>query len=167
MLTCVLMWCKMGLRGETWGITRKFMFIGEYSHNLDDKGRLAIPAKFRRDLSKGAVVTRGLDNCLFLYTKIEWEKLAEKLAVLPISQANSRAFSRLMLAGAMDVELDKQGRVILPEYLRQFAGLKKSVIIAGLYNRLEIWDEENWNKYKGQTEAESGVIAERMAELGV
>lgn len=143
------------------------MFIGEYSHNLDDKGRLAIPVKFRDQVKKGAVVTRGLDNCLFLYTKTEWEKLAEKLAALPISQANSRAFARLMLAGAMDLEIDKQGRVILPEYLRQFAGLKKEVVLAGLYNRIEIWDNEKWNTYKGQTEAESGNIAERMAELGV
>ena len=143
------------------------MFIGEYSHNLDDKGRMAIPVKFRRDLAKGAVVTRGLDNCLFLYTKTEWAKLAEKLAALPISQSNSRAFARLMLAGAMDVEVDKQGRVVLPEYLRKFASIKKSLVVAGLYNRLEIWDEELWNKYKNQTEAESGAIAEKMAELGV
>ncbi|MEK7680982.1 MAG: division/cell wall cluster transcriptional repressor MraZ [Patescibacteria group bacterium] len=143
------------------------MFIGEYSHNLDDKGRLAIPVKFRRELSKGAVVTRGLDNCLFLFTKNEWEKLAEKLAALPFSQSNSRAFARLMLAGAMDVESDKQGRVILPEYLRKFANLKKSVVVAGLYSRLEIWDDQTWTKYKSQTEAESGAIAEKMAELGV
>lgn len=143
------------------------MFIGEYSHNVDDKGRLAIPVKFRSDLSKGAVVTRGLDNCLFLYTKVEWAKLAEKLATLPISQANSRAFARLMLAGAMDVEVDKQGRIILPEYLRQFAGLKKEVVLAGLYNRLEIWDSATWSTYKSQTESQSGSIAERMAELGV
>ncbi|OGH93226.1 MAG: cell division/cell wall cluster transcriptional repressor MraZ [Candidatus Magasanikbacteria bacterium RIFOXYD1_FULL_40_23] len=143
------------------------MFIGEYNHSLDDKGRMAIPVKFRRELQKGAVVTRGLDNCLFLYTKTEWEKLAEKLAALPISQSNSRAFSRLMLAGAMDVELDKQGRVILPEYLRQFSGIKKNLVIAGLYNRLEIWDQDLWNKYKNQTEAESGAIAEKMGELGV
>ena len=143
------------------------MFIGEYQHNLDDKGRLAIPAKFRRDLQKGAVVTRGLDNCLFLYTKTEWNKLAEKLSALPISQANSRAFARLMLAGAMDVEVDKQGRVVLPEYLRAFAGLQKSAIVAGLYNRVEIWDESKWTKYKTQTELQSNEIAERMAELGV
>jgi len=143
------------------------MFIGEYQHNLDDKGRLAIPSKFRKDLLKGAVVTRGLDNCLFLYTKNEWEKLAQKLAALPISQSNSRAFARLMLAGAMDVLVDKQGRIVLPEYLRKFAGLKKNVIVAGLYSRLELWNEESWNKYKNQTEAESGEIAERMAELGV
>ena len=143
------------------------MFIGEYSHNLDDKGRLAIPIKFRDELKGGAVVTRGLDNCLFLYTKKEWEKLAEKLAALPFSQANSRAFARLMLAGAMDVEVDKQGRMVLPEYLRSFASLKKSVVVAGLYSRLELWDEEKWKTYKSQTEAESGDIAERMAELGV
>ena len=143
------------------------MFIGEYSHNLDDKGRLAIPVKFRNELKKGAVVTRGLDSCLFLYTKAEWQKLAEKLAALPISQANSRAFARLMLAGAMELDIDKQGRAMLPEYLRIFAGLTKSVVIAGLYNRLEIWDAEAWQKYKAQTEAESGSIAERMGELGV
>lgn len=143
------------------------MFIGEYTHNLDDKGRLAIPVKFRNDLKKGAVVTRGLDNCLFLYTKTEWQKLAERLATLPISQADSRAFARLMLAGAMDVEFDKQGRIILPEYLREFATIKKEVIVAGLYNRLEIWDKKKWDVYKTKTEAESGNIAERMAELGV
>ena len=143
------------------------MFIGEYSHNLDDKGRLAIPVKFRDQLKKGAVVTRGLDNCLFLYTKTEWQKLATKLAALPISQANSQAFSRLMLAGAMDIDVDKQGRVILPEYLRKFAGLKKELVLAGLYNRIEIWDVKNWESYKGQTEAQSGNIAERMGELGV
>ncbi len=143
------------------------MFIGEYAHNLDEKGRLAIPVKFRRDLSKGAVVTRGLDNCLFLYTKTEWEKLAEKLATLPISQSNSRAFSRLMLAGAMEVEIDKQGRVVLPEYLREFAGLKKSIVLAGLYNRAEIWDEQKWKTYKSQTETNSNEIAEKMAELGI
>ena len=145
----------------------QIMFIGEYAHNLDDKGRLAIPVKFRRDLSKGAVVTRGLDNCLFLYTKTEWEKLAEKLATLPFSQSNSRAFSRLMLAGAMEVEIDKQGRVVLPEYLREFAGLKKNVVLAGLYNRAEIWDEAKWKAYKTTTETNSNEIAEKMAELGV
>ena len=143
------------------------MFIGEYTHNLDEKGRIAIPVKFRRELSKGAIVTRGFDNCLFLYTAAEWAKLAEKLSTLSFSQANNRAFSRLMLAGAMDVEVDKQGRVVLPEYLRTFAGLKKNIVIAGLYNRAEIWDEEKWNAYKGQTEANSNEIAEKMGELGV
>ncbi|MBT4120705.1 MAG: division/cell wall cluster transcriptional repressor MraZ [Candidatus Magasanikbacteria bacterium] len=143
------------------------MFIGEYSHNLDEKGRLAVPKKFRADLSKGAVVTRGLDNCLFLYTKIEWKKLADKLATLPFSQAKARAFARLMLAGAMDVGVDKQGRVMLPEYLRSFAGLKKQVVVAGLYNRLELWDQKNWEAYKTKSEKESENIAEDMFELGI
>lgn len=143
------------------------MFIGEYSHSLDDKGRLAVPKKFRAALAKGAVVTRGFDNCLFLYTKIEWAKLAEKLANLPFAQANNRAFARLMLAGAMDVEVDKQGRVIVPEYLRGFAGLKKDIVVAGLYNRLELWDADKWSEYTKRTEAESTTIAEQMSELGV
>lgn len=143
------------------------MFIGEYSHNVDEKGRLAVPKKFRSDLSRGAVVTRGLDNCLFLYTKAEWKKLADKLANLPFAQANTRAFARLMLAGAMDVEIDKQGRAMLPEYLRTFAGLKREVIIAGLYNRLEIWDAGKWKSYTKRSEMASNDIAEQMAELGV
>jgi len=145
----------------------KTMFIGEYSHNLDEKGRLAVPKKFRAVLSKGAVVTRGLDNCLFLYTKAEWAKLAQKLANLPFAQANTRAFARLMLAGAMDVSVDKQGRIILPEYLRSFAALKKETVVAGLYNRLEIWDKAAWETYTAQNEKESAQIAEQMSELGV
>lgn len=143
------------------------MFIGEYQHNIDQKGRLAIPVKFRQQLSKGAVVTRGLDNCLFLYTKAEWQKLADKLAALPISKANTRAFSRLMLAGAMDVRLDSQGRIILPDYLRKYATVKKKVVIAGLYSRLEIWDELLWQKYKASTEKSSTDIAEALGELEV
>ncbi len=143
------------------------MFIGEYSHNIDEKGRLAVPAKFRGDLAKGAVVTKGLDSCLFLYTKEEWEKLAAKLAALPISRSNTRAFSRLMLAGAMDVGLDKQGRINLPEYLRKYAGMQKKVVVAGLFNRLEIWDDAKWENYKRSTEKSSGDIAEALGELGV
>jgi len=143
------------------------MFIGEYHHNVDEKGRLAIPIKFRSQLEKGAVVTRGLDNCLFLYPQNEWENLADKLTKLPINKANNRGFTRFMLAGAMDIEMDKQGRVILPDYLRKFAGIKKKVIIAGLYNRLEIWDEEKWIKYKQGAEKESENIAEALGEMGV
>lgn len=143
------------------------MFIGEYSISMDAKGRIAVPAKFRALLDNGAVVTRGLDHSLFLYSKPEWEKIAEKLAALPISQSNSRAFARLMLAGAFDVELDKQGRVVIPEYLRKFANISKKVVAAGLYDRVELWDEQNWNEYKTMTERESGNIAEALGELGV
>ncbi len=143
------------------------MFIGEYNHNLDVKGRLAVPAKFRKKLKGGAVVTRGLDNCLFLYTNEQWKKIAKKLADLPISQSKARAFSRLMLAGAMDVECDAQGRINLPEYLRKFANLNKKIVIAGLFDRLEIWDESKWNNYKTGAEKESVEIAETLGELGV
>jgi len=141
------------------------MFIGEYNHTLDDKGRVAVPVKFRLQLKKGAVVTRGLDNCLFLYPPAEWKKLADKLAGLPISQAKSRAFARLMLSGAMDAALDSQGRIILPDYLRQYAGLVKKVVIAGLYNRLEIWDQDKWQAYRANTEKDSSEIAEAMGEI--
>ena len=143
------------------------MFIGEYRHAIDEKGRLAIPIKFRESLTNGAVVTRGLDGCLYLYTAEEWKKLAEKLATLPMSQSNSRAFVRLMLAGAMDVSLDKQGRIVLPEYLRSYAGMRKDSVIAGLYNHLELWDEKSWEAYKAKTEKESGDIAEQLGSLGV
>ncbi len=143
------------------------MFLGEYNHIVDEKARVAIPVKFRKSLAKGAVVTRGLDNCLYLYPLNEWKILAEKISKLPMSQANSRAFSRLMLAGAMDVELDVQGRVVLPEYLRVYAGIAKKAVIAGLYNRLEIWDEEKWNVYKSNTEKGGNDIAEKLGELGI
>ena len=143
------------------------MFIGEYKHNLDSKGRLAIPVKFRSLLKKGAVVTRGLDNCLFLYPKEQWKEIAKKLANLPISQAKARAFSRLMLAGAMDVDFDNQGRITLPEYLRKFAGLGKKTVVAGLYDRLEIWDNNKWDKYKQGIESKSAEIAEALGDLGI
>jgi MraZ protein len=142
------------------------MFIGEYQHIIDDKGRLAIPLKFRERLGKGAVITRGFDSCLFVFPMDEWTKLAEKISALPFSQANSRAFSRLMLAGAMDVEIDKQGRVVVPEYLRTYSKLGKDTVVAGLYNRIEVWDRKIWEKYKAKTEKNSGEIAEKMGELG-
>lgn len=143
------------------------MFIGEYAHSVDDKGRLAIPVKFRASLNTGAVVTKGLDDCLVVYPKKAWSELAQKLASLPISQKNTRAFSRLMLAGAMDLELDRQGRVVLPDYLRKFAGLDKKVIVTGLYNRLEIWDEKKWQSYRSGVEGKSSDIAEQLGELAV
>lgn len=143
------------------------MFIGEYHHAIDDKGRLALPVKFREELGRGVVVTRGLDNCLFVYIQTEWNQLAERLSKLSVAKANTRAFARLMLAGAMELEVDKQGRVILPDYLRTFASLKKKVVIAGLLNRLELWDSAVWQKYQAGTERNAGDIAEALGELGV
>ncbi len=149
------------------GVTHALMFFGEYSHKIDEKGRLAIPMKFRTSLGKGAVVTRGLDSSLFLFPKEEWDKLAQRLAHLPLGKAGSRALSRLMLAGAMEAELDKQGRLVLPDYLRNYAFIKKEVVVAGLYDRVEIWDTKHWNAYKKSTEREAGDIAEQLGELGL
>ncbi|MBP9869298.1 division/cell wall cluster transcriptional repressor MraZ [Patescibacteria group bacterium] len=138
------------------------MFIGEFHHTLDDKGRMSVPVKFRASLAEGAVVTRGLDRSLFVYPKSVWETLAAKIAALSIGQADTRAFARLMLAGAMDVEVDKSGRIMVPEYLRTYAALTKSVVVTGLYDRLEIWDEAAWNEYSSKTEAAGNDIAERL-----
>ncbi len=143
------------------------MFIGEYKHSIDEKGRMAVPAKFRVELAHSAVVTRGLDHCLYVFTQPEWEAMAQKIKALPMTNANARAFQRLMLAGATEVELDGQGRALIPEYLRTYAGLTKQAIVAGVYNRLEIWDEESWNAYKAKTEAASDEIAERLGDLGI
>jgi len=128
------------------------MFSGEYLYKIDDKKRLAIPARFRNVLGKKAVITRGLDDCLFLYSAKEWEKLAKKLSQLPLTQADARGFARVMLAGAMEVNIDRLGRILVPDYLKKYAGLKKEAIVAGLYNRIEIWDSKKWSTYKEDKE---------------
>lgn len=143
------------------------MFIGEYHHSIDDKSRVAVPVKFREELKRGAVVTKGLDSCLVVYPQEQWKALADKLSSLPISQSNSRAFSRFLLSGAMDVELDKQGRMLLPDYLRQYAKMGRKVIIVGLHTRLEIWDEKQWEAYRAKTEEASIQIAEQLGELAI
>lgn len=143
------------------------MFIGEYTHSLDTKGRMAIPAKFRPRILNEAIITRGLDSCLFVFTKADWEELAKKLVALPMAQANSRAFARLMLAGATHAELDSQGRILIPDYLRTYAGLNKEAVVAGLYNRIEVWDTGAWADYKKKTESNSEEIAEKLGELGI
>jgi len=143
------------------------MFLGEYQHNLDIKGRVAIPSKFRQQLSGKAIITRGLDRCLFVFTDKEWEIFAQKIIALPIARSDSRAFTRLMLAEATDVEVDKQGRVLVPAYLREYAHLKKEAIITGLYNRFEIWNLDNWKEYKARTESSGDDIAEKLGELGI
>lgn len=140
----------------------EFMFIGEYNHSLDDKGRIAMPVKFRSALKGGAVATKGLDNCLFVYTKKEWAVIAKRLAQMPFNKANDRALARHFLAGAMELDFDAQGRITLPEYLRDFARLTKKVVIAGLYDRLEIWNEADWKTYKLATDKESTAIAEAL-----
>ena len=143
------------------------MFIGEYKHTIDEKGRMALPAKFRLKMKGAAIITRGLDHCLFVFTAADWEILAKKLMSLPLVQSNSRAFARLMLAGAMEADIDKQGRILISDYLREYAGLKKQAIVAGLYNRIEVWDTNKWDAYKRKTEKDSDEIAEKLGELGI
>lgn len=143
------------------------MFIGEYKHTIDPKRRLAIPVKFRKEIGDRMVLTRGLDGCLFIFSMNEWGQLAEKLGKLPMGQQDTRAFARLLLAGASEVEVDQLGRILIPDFLKEYASLKKTVVIAGLFNKLEIWDEERWNQYKGQLEKNSDRIAEKLGELGV
>lgn len=143
------------------------MFIGEFSHTVDEKGRVNVPAKFRGDLTQGLVVTRGIDRCLSVYPIDEWQRIAQKLSALPLSNRKSRAFTRLILAGAWDATLDSQGRIMIPEYLRSYASIRKHVIVTGLYNRIEIWDEDYWNQYRAQAEHDSENIAEALTGLGV
>ena len=143
------------------------MFIGEYVHTIDDKRRLALPSKFRKELGKKAGITRGLDNCLFVFPGNEWDNLANKLGKLPMGQRDARGFIRLMLAGAMDVSLDGLGRILVPDYLKNYASLKKQVVVTGVFNRLEVWDETAWGIYKKKIEKDIGDMAERLGELGV
>ena len=143
------------------------MLIGEYKHTIDAKKRLAIPAKLRRELGKGAILTRGLDNCLALYTLKEWQQMADKLSKLPSGQIDVRGFNRIILAGAVNVDFDRLGRILVPDFLKQYAILKKNVVIVGVYNRLEIWDETKWETYKQKTEKNVGDIAQRLSDLGV
>ncbi len=143
------------------------MFIGEYNFTIDEKKRVAVPVKFRKNLGKKAVITRGLDRCLVLYPLKEWEKVAKKLEGLPNSKVDARTFSRILLSGAVDVELDKLGRILIPDYLKKYADLKKNVVLLGLSNRIEIWSKEKWDEYKQKAEKEIGDMASRLEELGI
>ena len=143
------------------------MLIGEYKHNLDVKKRMAIPAKFRKELGEGGVLTRGLDNCLFIFPSKYWAPFAEMLGGLSITKKDTRSYARLFLSGAVEVEFDSLGRILIPDHLKEYADLKKTVVVAGLFNRLEIWDEEKWNNYKANLEENSDSIAEKLGELGI
>ena len=140
------------------------MFIGEYQHNLDAKGRISMPVKFRAKLGSSAIVTKGLDACLFVYPKEEWQKMTEKLARLPVASSSARSFSRMLLSGAMELEFDKQGRAVLPSYLRDYAGLKNEIVATGVLNRVELWDKEAWSRYSEETETNASENAEKLTE---
>ncbi|WP_213423352.1 division/cell wall cluster transcriptional repressor MraZ [Bhargavaea massiliensis] len=143
------------------------MFMGEYQHTVDTKGRLIIPAKFRDDLDGGFVVTRGLDKCLFAYTMDEWKRLEEKLKALPVTKKDARAFTRFFFSGATEVELDKQGRVNLPANLLSYAGLEKDCVVLGVSSRIEIWAREAWEGYFEESEDSFNEIAENLIDFDI
>lgn len=142
------------------------MFIGEYEHSLDEKKRISLPKSFRKDLGKKVVMTRGLDNCLFVYSRANWEKVAAKLQELSFAQADTRGFNRFILSGAAEVEVDSAGRILIPEHQKEFAGLKKNVIFTGVSDRVEVWDAENWKTYKARIEKQADALAEKLGEIG-
>ena len=141
------------------------MFKGEYNHTIDEKGRLIIPAKFREELGSEFVITRGLDGCLFGYNNTEWEVFEGKLRALPTTNKDARAFQRYMLSGAASVEVDKQGRILIPQNLRTFAGLEKDVVLIGVAGRIEIWNKDIYEKATAIDDMEE--IAEKMSDLGI
>lgn len=144
------------------------MFIGEYSHSIDTKKRLALPSKFRSELGgEKIVVTRGLDKCLFAYPMHIWKGIAEKLGNFPMGDPETRSFVRVLLAGAVDIELDSQGRILIPEYLRVYAQMEKNIVIAGLYDRIELWNDMVWKQYKENAEKNTDEIAKKLGDLGL
>lgn len=143
------------------------MLIGEYIHTLDPKKRLSLPSKWRSKLGKSLVVTRGLDNCLFVYPTSAWQAITEKVAALPLGQADTRSFNRFFLSGAVQVDVDKAGRILVPDFLKDFAKLKNRVVLAGIHDRVEIWDEKKWNDYKKKIEEQADTLAEKLGTIGV
>lgn len=143
------------------------MFLGEYQHSIDAKGRLIVPSKFRDDLGEHFVVTKGLDRCLFAYSKSEWQIFEEKLKQLPLTSAGARKFVRFFFAGAIECDLDNQGRINLPPNLREYAGLKKDVVSIGVNNRVEIWNKDGWNEYNNEENYISNDLAFEMESLGI
>lgn len=143
------------------------MFFGEARHNVDDKGRLILPAKFRDDLGFRFVMTKGLDNCIFLFPQEEWRIMEEKLKSLPMTNRDARAFVRYFFSGAAEGEVDKQGRIRIPQNLLEYAGLEKQSVIIGVGTRMEIWDQEAWDQYNNDDSLSYDQIAEKMSELGI
>lgn len=143
------------------------MLIGEYLHTLDSKKRLSLPSKFRKEVGKRVVITRGLDNCLFLFPEKSWMRIAEKLSSLPFGQADTRGMSRFILSGAVDTEVDGAGRILMPDFLKDFADLKSRVVLAGVSDRIEIWNEKNWEEYKRRIEKNADQMAEKLGDLGI
>ena len=145
--------------GEKWGI---FMFMGEYHHTIDEKGRIIIPSKFREDLGEKFIITRGIENCLFVYSLSSWEKITNKLESLPFTKKDARQFVRFFLSGATTAEFDKQGRVNITSPLISYANLQKDCVVIGTGDRLEIWSQEDWNAFFESASSNMSDIAENL-----
>lgn len=143
------------------------MLIGEFKHNLDSKNRLTIPAKLRMELGEKPVLTRGLDGCLFVYPNRDWQLFSEKINNLPLGQKKARDFKRFVLSGASEMEIDEMGRILIPDPLKKYAKLGKSIVVIGVQDRIELWDENIWDKYIAESEKLSGDIAEGLSEFGI
>jgi len=145
----------------------KYLFYGEYQHTIDPKGRVIIPSRFREGLSDKFIMTKGLDNCLFVYSPDEWSNLEAKLKNLPLSSKDARAFIRFFFSGATECEVDKQGRILVPQNLREYAGLEKDVYIIGVSTRVEVWDKDKWENYSEDESLSADKLAEKMEQLGI
>ena len=143
------------------------LFLGEFQHTIDDKGRLAIPAKFRPLLSDGLVITRGLEKCLYVWTLDEWRELSQKLGQLPMMQSDARRVARHFFSGAVDTRLDKLGRAVIAQFLREYAGLSDEVVVLGVHTRIEIWAKDGWDSERAIAEEQSATLAEHLAGLGI
>ncbi len=143
------------------------MFIGEYQHSIDAKGRIIVPSKFREELGYKFILTKGLDNCLFIYSMEEWTKFQERLSTLPMASKEARTFVRYFFSGAVECEIDKQGRLTIPQNLREHAKIDKEVVTIGVMSRVEVWSKQQWEEYNGDANLGYDEIAEKMAELGI
>lgn len=155
-------WCKVvKSRKEEWN-----MFIGEYQHGLDSKNRMIIPSKLREELGNKFIITKGLDGCLYVYPMKEWERLEEKLKLLPLTNKDARSFVRFFFSGACEVETDKQGRGLIPQNLLEYAGIEKEIVSIGVLTRIEIWSKQKWESYN-ESDIDFDSIAEKMSDLGI
>lgn len=143
------------------------MLIGEYTHSIDDKNRLSLPSKFRKEMGKSVVLTPGLDGCLFVFTGKQWEKISEKLSQGSFLKSDSRSFNRFMYGGAVEAEVDAIGRILVPDFLKDRAKLKEKVVIIGVQDRVEIWNEDSWMDYKKMVEKQADSLAEKLDGIGI
>lgn len=143
------------------------MFYGEYQHTVDPKGRAIVPSKFRDGLGDKFIMTKGLDNCLFVFSMEEWANLESKLRSLPLTSTDARSFGRFLFSGAAECEVDKQGRILIPQNLREYAGLDKDIYIIGVSTRVEVWDKVKWEGYNGDLNQDPASLAEKMSLLGI